>query len=99
MRADIREDKETTIARFLHGLNCEIRHEIYLRSFVELEEAVHLAIKIEKQHKMFTGSRFSNSKPGTETPAEVNKPEIVKPAPRNLTPAQSERVGASSGNI
>ncbi|CAL1381828.1 unnamed protein product [Linum trigynum] len=58
MTADIREDREATIARFLHGLNREIRQEVELRSFVDLEEVLHLAIKVEKQLKVVTARRF-----------------------------------------
>ncbi|CAL1388706.1 unnamed protein product [Linum trigynum] len=43
MRTDVREDREATIARFLHGMNREITQEVDLRSFVDLEDALHLS--------------------------------------------------------
>ncbi|CAL1355863.1 unnamed protein product [Linum trigynum] len=59
LRADIREDTEATILRFLPGLNREIRQEVEMRQFIDLEEVVHLAIKVEKQLKVGTGRRFA----------------------------------------
>ncbi|CAL1401727.1 unnamed protein product [Linum trigynum] len=63
MRADIREDKEATISRFLHGMNREIRLEVELRPFVALEEVVHLAIEVERQQRTSVGRRYSKSVP------------------------------------
>jgi len=34
------------MARFLHGLNSDIRDVVELQNYVELEELVHLAIKV-----------------------------------------------------
>ncbi|CAL1360236.1 unnamed protein product [Linum trigynum] len=52
--ADIREDSETKILRFLSGLSKEIQYELKLRHFVDLEEAIHFAVKIEKHLKQET---------------------------------------------
>ncbi|KAL4326010.1 hypothetical protein GQ457_11G026300 [Hibiscus cannabinus] len=51
IRANIEEDQETTIARFVSGLNPEIADTVELQYYVDLEEVVHLAIKVEKQLK------------------------------------------------
>ena len=48
-RADIEEDREQTMARFLAGLNIDIANEVELHHYVELEEMVHMANIIEKQ--------------------------------------------------
>ena len=48
-RADLEEDEETIMARFLAGLNKEIADRVDLQPYVDLDEMVHLAIKIEKQ--------------------------------------------------
>ena len=47
-RADVEEDEKATMARFLGGLNKEIADRVELQHYVELEDMVHLAIKIEK---------------------------------------------------
>ncbi|CAL1394411.1 unnamed protein product [Linum trigynum] len=68
MRADVREDREATIARFLYGLNRELRQEVELRAFIELEEVVHLAVKVERQLKLVPGRRNS---PANKTNTEA----------------------------
>ena len=47
--ADITEDEESTTAHFSSGLNREIANILELQHYVELEDMVHLAIKIERQ--------------------------------------------------
>ena len=48
-RANIEEDREATMARFIAGLNREIQNLVELQHYVELEDMVHMAIKIENQ--------------------------------------------------
>ena len=48
-RANIEEDREATMARFLAGLNRQIQNVVELQHYVELEDMVHMAIKIENQ--------------------------------------------------
>ena len=50
-RTNIEEDREATMARFLAGLNREIQNVVELQHYVELEDMVHMAIKIENQVK------------------------------------------------
>jgi hypothetical protein len=47
IRANVNEDDEVTISRFLNGLNRDLTNVVELQSYVELEELVHLAIKVE----------------------------------------------------
>ncbi|KAH9668371.1 hypothetical protein KPL70_021390 [Citrus sinensis] len=49
--AMIRANVEDTMARFLNGLNWEIVDKVELQHYVEIEEIVHKAIKIEQQLK------------------------------------------------
>jgi hypothetical protein len=51
IRANVNEDEEVTMSRFLNGLNRDIANVVELQSFVDLEELVHLAIKVEGQLK------------------------------------------------
>ena len=51
IQANIEEDRETTMAQFLQGLNSEIANVVELQHYVEVEDMVHMAIKIEKQLK------------------------------------------------
>jgi hypothetical protein len=51
IRANVNEDEEVIMSRFLNGLNRDITNVVELQSYVELEELVHLAIKVEGQLK------------------------------------------------
>ncbi|RVW90957.1 hypothetical protein CK203_044195 [Vitis vinifera] len=51
IRENVEEDREATMARFLVGLNWEIANLMELQHYVELEDMVHMAIKIENQLK------------------------------------------------
>ena len=48
IRANVIEDREATMARFLHGLNRDIANLIELHYYVELDNMLHMAIKVEK---------------------------------------------------
>ena len=62
IRANIEEDRETTMARFLQGLNSEIANVVELQHYVEVEDMVHMAIKIEKQlRRRVNNTRFSSA--------------------------------------
>ena len=45
-RANIEEDQEAIMARFLVGLNREIQNVVELQHYVELEDVLHMAIKL-----------------------------------------------------
>ena len=60
IRANVEEDKEVTLARFLEGLNGDIRDVVELQNYVELEDLVHQAVKVEQQLKR-KGVRKSTS--------------------------------------
>ena len=51
IRANVEEDRESTMARFLVGLNQEIANLVKLQHYVELEDMMHMTIKIENQLK------------------------------------------------
>ena len=51
IRANVEEDREAAMARFLNSLNWEITNMAELQHYVEIEEMVHKTIKIERQLK------------------------------------------------
>ncbi|KAH9705016.1 Endonuclease [Citrus sinensis] len=51
IRANIEEEREATMARFLHGLNQDIANVVDFQHYVELEDMVHMAMKVERQLK------------------------------------------------
>ena len=60
IRANVREDRESTMARFLAGLNMDIADKVELQHYVEMEDILHMAIKVEKQLKRRGGSNVVN---------------------------------------
>ena len=60
IRANVEEDREATMARFLNGLNWDIANVVELQHYVELEDMVHMAIKVEQQLKRKEILSFQN---------------------------------------
>ena len=51
IRANVEEDRESTMARFFNGMNRDIANVVELQHYVELEDMVHITIKVERQLK------------------------------------------------
>ncbi|KAJ4705056.1 Mutant gag-pol polyprotein [Melia azedarach] len=51
IRANIKEDRKVTMARFISRLNKETANVVDLQHYVEMEELLHKVIKVEKQIK------------------------------------------------
>ena len=93
IRANVEEDREATMARFLNGLNREIANTIELHHYVELEDLVHMAIKVERQLKR--GGTRPRPFPQTSSTApwrssypkkeENQSPSKAKPEPKPAT--------------
>jgi hypothetical protein len=49
IRANVVDDREATMARFFNGLNRDIANVVELQHYVELEDMVHMATKVERQ--------------------------------------------------
>ncbi|XP_042972946.1 uncharacterized protein LOC122304748, partial [Carya illinoinensis] len=60
IRANVEEDREATMARFLCGLNREIANVVELQHYVEIEDMVHMAMKVERQLKRKGTSRYTS---------------------------------------
>ncbi|XP_056855327.1 uncharacterized protein LOC130504721 [Raphanus sativus] len=64
LRADIQEDQEATMARFMGGLNRDIMDRLEVHHYVEMEELLHKAIMFEQQLKRRSyKSSYGASKP------------------------------------
>ena len=61
IQANVEEEWEATMSRFLIGLNREIANVVELQHYVELEDMVHMAIKIENQLKRMDSMRSSQN--------------------------------------
>ena len=96
MRVSIRETETTTIARFLSGLNLEIRDRVELFPYRDLNDLIQLCIKVEQQNLRKGSSRkessYSNLYPkgkyireeslSKETPKSIEK-YVLTPQTRN----------------
>ncbi|KAL2480613.1 Retrotrans gag domain-containing protein [Abeliophyllum distichum] len=60
IRANIEKDREASLARFLGGLNRDIANIVELQHYVELEDMVHMAMKVERQLKRKGAARYSS---------------------------------------
>jgi hypothetical protein len=61
IRANVIEDREATMARFLNGLNIDIVNVVELQHCVELEDMVHMAMKVERKIKRGGSTRFQTN--------------------------------------
>ncbi|KAL5857290.1 hypothetical protein ACOSQ3_004748 [Xanthoceras sorbifolium] len=61
IRADVQEDREATMARFLNGLHRDIANVVELQHYVELTDMVHMAIKVEQQLKRNGSTRVGQN--------------------------------------
>lgn len=71
IRANIEEDNEATMARFLCGLNREIKDQVELRHYLDLDEMLQMAMKIEQQLKR-RGVGRTNQVGSSSTPWRPN---------------------------
>jgi hypothetical protein len=60
IRANVEEDREATMARFLSGLNRDIANVIELQHYVEIEDMVHMTMKVERQLKRKGTARYTS---------------------------------------
>ena len=97
-RANIEEDREATMARFLACLNREIQNLVELQHYVELEDMVHMAIKIENQVKR-RGSSNTRSTPGPSSSMWKSNQWKKEEKPPNAKPkTELKQEGNNQGN-
>ena len=85
--ADIVENHEATMARFLSGLRPEIAELVELQTYVDCQELVNKASNIEERQKRRGNSRY-NMTPTTTSwrPNQPKKKEKGSGAPSELMP-------------
>nr|XP_027122191.1 uncharacterized protein LOC113739146 [Coffea arabica] len=86
LRADVQEDPEATMARFLSGLRPDIAERVELQHYMELHELVDKAIKVEQRLKRrgTTRSNFGNTTYSTNRPFQPRNDSW--PSPNAHTP-------------
>ena len=94
MRANIVEDREATMARFLAGLNSEIANIVEMQHYVELDDMVHMVIKIERQQRRKASTRgntpFKSFSNPLYTPNNARK-QAPQPPLRIQEPSESSK--------
>ncbi|RDX97024.1 hypothetical protein CR513_20255, partial [Mucuna pruriens] len=61
IRANVEEDCEGTMARFIGGLKKEIADVVELQHYMEIEDLLHKAIQVERKLKSKSSSKFASS--------------------------------------
>ena len=87
--ANVEEDREATMARFLLGLNREIHDKVEMQHYVKLEDMVHMAIKVEQQLKRGSGTCASHNSSSTSWKLShaklLDKSQTPKLKPKSAT--------------
>ena len=83
IQANVIEDREVTMARFLNRLNRDIVNVVELQHCVELEDMVHKAMKVERQIKRRGSTRFQTNLASSSSTWRPNlkREEVVQPKP------------------
>ncbi|XP_057789811.1 uncharacterized protein LOC131006667, partial [Salvia miltiorrhiza] len=102
IRANVVEEREATMARFLTGLHWDIRDKVELQHYVELEDMVHMAIKIENQLKrrgnnISNGSSSKGNQWKKEAPPREEKKPFVRSRPEGTGAANQGSPAVSDG--
>ncbi|XP_052483318.1 uncharacterized protein LOC128037724 [Gossypium raimondii] len=91
IRANVQEDREATMARFLAGLNQDSANVVELQHYIEIVDMVHMAIKVEKQIKR-KGTARSYPTPSTtrwgQSSSKTNPPSRAK---EPMVPAKANK--------
>ena len=93
IRANFEEEREATMARFLHGLNQDIANVVDLQHYVELEDMVHMAMKVERQFKK-KGSTRTNLGSSSSWKSKWSKDEKVISKPK-IEPFKDHKEGGN----
>uniref|UniRef100_A0A2N9GCG2 Retrotransposon gag domain-containing protein n=1 Tax=Fagus sylvatica TaxID=28930 RepID=A0A2N9GCG2_FAGSY len=94
IRTNVEEDREATMARFLSDLNRDIANIIELQHYVEVEDMVHMAMKVERQLKRKGTARYTSVSNTTwKSKWDKNDPAEAK---RKTEPSMGKDEGSSN---
>uniref|UniRef100_A0A2N9I939 Reverse transcriptase domain-containing protein n=1 Tax=Fagus sylvatica TaxID=28930 RepID=A0A2N9I939_FAGSY len=94
IRANVEEDREATMARFLSGLNRDIANVIELQHYVEIEDMVHMAMKVERQLRRKGTARYT-SVSNTTWKSKWDRNDLAE-AKRKTEPPKGKDEGTSN---
>ena len=87
LRADIVEDREATMARFLSGLRAEIADKVEMYHYVEIKDMLEKALKVERRLKR-RGQNRTFSTPSPSYSRTSNPRREFKPSGSYTTPTK-----------
>ena len=97
-RAYIEEDREASMARFLAGLNRHIQKVVELAHYVELENMVDMAIKIENQVKRRDSTNTRSEPSPISSTWKLNQWRKEDKPPKAKPKIEQEQEVTSQGN-
>ena len=97
IRANVTEDDEQTMARFLNGLNHPIKKIADFQPYSNLIELVHQATKAERQvQDDFKYAKFSSKSYGfSNTQASTSPAPSTKPTTSNIDKSSSKKASST----
>jgi len=83
IQANMIEDREATMARFLNGLNRNIANVVELQHCMKLEDMVHIATKVERQIKRRGSTSFLTNSTSSSSiwRSNLKREGVVQPKP------------------
>ena len=88
VRANVVEDREAIMTRFFNGLNWDIANIVELQHYMELEDMVHVAMKVERQLKKRYIRPAFNSGSSSSWKLNLRREGIVQS--RSFVPSKAE---------
>ncbi|XP_062103649.1 uncharacterized protein LOC133814742 [Humulus lupulus] len=98
IRVDVEEDREATMASFLAGLNCDIANVVELQHYVELNDMLHMAIKVECQLNKKGSTRMGQSSGSSSTWNQNWSKKDEKPQSKNKVEAPKDNKNGGTTN-
>jgi len=99
IRANVEEDDEATMARFLHGLNHDISDIVELHHYVEMDELVHQAIKVEQQLKRKSQARRNSTTFNSQSWKDKTKKEGASSSKEATVENKGKTITSSSSSV
>ncbi|RDY07039.1 hypothetical protein CR513_08900, partial [Mucuna pruriens] len=78
-KANVKEDREVTMARFIGGLKKEIADVVELQHYMEIEDLLHKAIQVERQLKSKSSFKFASSSTSSRRSNWKNNKVVTNP--------------------
>ncbi|RDX91900.1 hypothetical protein CR513_26043, partial [Mucuna pruriens] len=78
-RANMKEDREVTMARFIGGLKNGIADMAMLQHYMEIEDLLHKAIQVGRQFKSKNSSKFASSSSSSWRSNWMNSTAVSNP--------------------